>query len=160
MTTNQENHSKMLKKMHPELRDKFGNRIELNQKFHPSMTGHYMSSGRESQTPNNYTRKQEFVSLQGPVQPKPPAFFDQAYKNKKDWRKKASLSHTRPYSAYNAHDDAMSYMSHQKLKKRQDHQKKTLDPSKAMVRSRKSKTRMKKRADEEEEWERFNEQVR
>uniref|UniRef100_A0A7S3KCC6 Uncharacterized protein n=1 Tax=Euplotes crassus TaxID=5936 RepID=A0A7S3KCC6_EUPCR len=159
MTTNQDNHSKMLKKMNPELWDRFGNQIHLNQKFHPNMTGQYMYTGREAKTPNNMTRKQEYISLQGPVQPKPPAFFDQAYQGKPDWRKKASLSQTRPYSAYNAHDDAQSYMSHQKLKRKQNHQK-TLDPSKAMIRSRRLKNRSKKRQDEdEEEWERFNEKV-
>ena len=118
-----------------------------------------MYSGRESKTPNNMTKKQEYISLQGPVQPKPPAFFDQAYQGKPDWRKRASLSQTRPYSAYNAHDDAQSYMSHQKLKRRQN--QKTLDPSKAMIRSRRLKAKSKKRPDdEEEEWERFNEKVR
>jgi len=154
MTTNQENQTKMLKKMHPAMWDKFGNKLELNQKYHPSMTGKILSQGRESKTPNHYNRKKEFISLQGPVQPKPPSFFEQAYKGTEDWRKKNSFNQSRPYSAYRAHDDAKSYMNHQQMK-----QQKTLNPHYSKIKSRLLKKKEKKE-EEEEEWERFNENVR
>ena len=155
MTTNQENHTKMLQKMNPVLWDKFGNQIHLNQKFHPSMTGKFIHGQRESKTPNNYSRKKDFIMLQGPVQPKPPSFFEQAYKGREDWRK-TSVSQTRPYSAYNAHGDAQSYMSHQRLKKAKDRPQKTLDPYGAKI---KAKARNKHK-NEEDDWERFNEELR
>lgn len=46
MTTNQVNHTNMLKKMHPILFNKFGNQIHLNQKFHPAMSGKFLSEDR------------------------------------------------------------------------------------------------------------------
>ena len=147
----------MLKKMHPVLWDKFGNTLQLNQKFHPSMTGQYVSEQRESKTPNYSNKKKEIIMLQGPVQPKPPSFFEQAYKGRQDWRK-ASLSQTRPYSAYNANADAQSYMSHHKLRQKKNQQK-TLDPYGSRSRVKRTKTRG-KAWEEEDDWERFNEELR
>ena len=43
ITTNQLNHLKMLRKMHPALFAKFAGQIHLNQKFHPNMTGKFNS---------------------------------------------------------------------------------------------------------------------
>lgn len=108
-------------------------------------------------TPSNTSKGNEFVMLQGPVQPKPPSFFEQAYQGKEDYRKLArTRSANRPYSAY-YQDDAKSYMSHQKLKGVED-KKKTLDPHN-YSRTKKIKKHRPKKMDEEEEWERFNEEV-
>lgn len=157
MTTNQQNHLKMLEKMHPALFEKFGNQIRLNQKFHPNMTGKILNNlAALSQTPNGTSKLKEFIMLQTPVQPKPPSFFEQAYKGKEDQRKKQTLSQSRPFSAYKA-DDIQSYMSHHKLKQQMQKQQKTLDPH-CYSRTKKIKKRGKKQ-DEEEEWERFNENV-
>lgn len=147
----------MLQKMHPDLWKKFGNQIHLNQKFHPQMTGKFINDVRASQTPNS--RKGEIILLQGPVQPKPPAFHEQAYQGREDWRKKsASQSQARPYTAY-ANNDAQAYMSQQKLKKQQERQQKTLDPYQYRNRAMKIKKNILKK-EEDEEWERFNEQMR
>lgn len=155
MTTNQQNHLKMLEKMHPALFEKFGNQMRLNQKFHPNMTGKILNNlAALSQTPNGATKLKEFIMLQTPVQPKPPSFFEQAYQGKEDQRKKQTLSQSRPFSAYKQ-DDMQSYMSHHKLK--QQMQKKTIDPH-CFSRTKKIKKKGKKE-DEEEEWERFNENV-
>jgi hypothetical protein len=156
MTTNQASQTQMLSKMHPQLFDKFGNKIHLNQKFHPAMTGKVLN-GSHSMTPNNYSKKGEVFLLQGPIQPKARAFFEQAYQGKPDF-KRQTMSQTRPYTAYQANDDAMSYMSHQKLKQQKDKHQRTLDPRKLV--SRKKGRKQKAKQEEEEEWERFNEQVR
>lgn len=155
MTTNQINQLKMLQKMHPSLFEKFGNQMRLNQKFHPKMTGKILNDLTSfSKTPNMSTNK-EIILLQTPVQPKPPSFFEQAYLGKEDPRKRATLSQTRPFSAHKQ-DDMHTYMSHHKLKQQMEKQQKTLDPYQL---SRTKKAKKKVKNEEEEEWERFNEQV-
>ena len=59
---------------------------------------------------------------------------------------------TRPYSAYRT-DDKQGYMSHHKLKQQAEKQKQTLDPRNH------SRTKKLKKKDEEEDWERFNEDM-
>jgi hypothetical protein len=159
MTTNQMNHTKMLQKMHPHLIEKFNNYYKLNQKFHPRLTGKFLTEDliMASQTPNYNGRKSNFILLQGPVHPKPPAFFEQAYQGKEDYRKKVGKSQTRPFSAFR-NDDQNSYMSHHRLKQQLENNKKTLDPS-YRIRTRKIKKKEKKQNDEEEDWERFNEEI-
>lgn len=98
--------------------------------------------------------------LQGPVQPKPPSFFEQAYQGKEDYRKVArAKSANRPYSAYHNNDTA-SYMSHHKLKQIESNSKKTIDVhNHTHSRKQKQKAKAKPKVDDEDEWERFNEQV-
>ena len=73
--------------MHPYLFQKFAGTIQLNQKFHPNMTGKYfLNHSSASKTPMNESKK-EYMLLQTPVQPKPPSFFEQAYLGKEDPRR-------------------------------------------------------------------------
>jgi predicted transcriptional regulator len=154
VTTNQESHTLMLQKMHPELWKKFGNQLHLNQKFHPQMTGKFNNGSRVSQTPN--IEKGNITMLQGPVKPKPPPFNDQAYHNKEDWRKNSvSQSQARPYKSF-ANNDAKTYMNQPKFQK---NQQKTIDQYKHRNGTKKVKKATVKK-DEDEEWERFNENVR
>lgn len=145
----------MLQKMHPKLWEKFGNQLHLNQKFHPNMTGKFLNSQSSlTQTPN-HNGKRELIMLQTPVQPKPRAFFEQAYLGKEDFPKRQSHSQARPFSAYKA-DDKQTYMSHHKLKQQKESQQKTLDPN---YYKKSRKTAKKQAKNEEEDWERFNENV-
>jgi hypothetical protein len=154
VTTNQESHTLMLNKMHPELWKKFGNQLHLNQKFHPQMTGKSNNGSGVSQTPNSY--KGNITLLQGPVRPKPPPFNDQAYHNKEDWTKKTvSQSQGRPYKPF-ANSDAKAYMNQPKFQK---NQQKTIDQYKHRKGGKKVKKATVKK-DEDGEWERFNENVR
>jgi len=108
----------------------------------------------------NYTKPKEFMLLQTPVQPKPPSFFEQAYQGKQDPRKMArARSANRPYSAYQQ-DDKSTYMSHHKLKEQiEKQQKKTIDPYQ-LSRTRKIKKLKAKQAEGDDDWERFNEELR
>ena len=129
--------------MHPALFAKFGGNIQLSQKFHPKITGKFNTSDFEhltQMTPNNLGKGKgkEVMLLQGPVQPKPPSFFEQAYQGKEDYRKLArAKSANRPYSAYRQ-DDTQSYMSHHKLKQVEGQQRKTIDNSQ-FTRSKRSR---------------------
>jgi hypothetical protein len=143
----------MLNKMHPELWKKFGNQLHLNQKFHPQMTGKLNNGSRVSHTPN--TDKGNITLLQGPVRPKPPPFNDQAYHNKEDWRRgSVSQSQGRPYKPF-VNNDAKDYMNQPKFQK---NQQKTIDQYKHRKGAKKIKKATVKK-DEDEEWERFNENV-
>ena len=164
--------------MHPYLYAKFGGQLHLNQKFHPNMSGKFdadsigrqselgrnlffifiedHSSGNYTHTPQYNKMMKEYMMLQTPVQPKPPSFFEQAYLGKQDPRKASRpRSSSRPYSAYHQ-DDRSSYLSHHKLKKHISKQQKTIDPYHY---TRTKKTNKKKQAEDEEDWERFNEEL-
>ena len=66
-------------------------------------------------------------------------------------------SANRPYSAYQQ-DDKASYMSHHQLKKREEKNRKTIDGGN-YIRAKNKKRRTKAKNEDEEEWERFNEQL-
>lgn len=142
--------------MHPKLWEKFGNQLHLNQKFHPNMTGKFLNSQSSlTQTPNYNGKRGEVIMLQTPVQPKARAFFEQAYLGKEDFPKRQSHSQARPFSAYKANDQ-QTYMSHHMLKQQIENQQKTLDPN---YYKKSRKTAKKKAKNEEEDWERFNEEL-
>jgi len=74
--------------MHPHLFQKFAGTIHLNQKFHPNMTGKYLTDEALTlHSPMNDKNSKEFIMLQTPVQPKARPFFDQAYLGKEDFKK-------------------------------------------------------------------------
>lgn len=92
MTSNQFNQTNMLNGLHPEIFEKFAGKIQLNQKYHPKMNGSFVhTQTRMSHTPNCHTKAKEYLLLNGPSQPKPPSFFEQAYKGKEDPRKTMPL---------------------------------------------------------------------
>ena len=92
MTTKQFDQTTMLNKMHPSLFKKFAGKLKLNHKLHQTMNEKYMhNKTNTSKTPQHYAKNKEYLLLQGPMQPKPPSFFEQAYKGREDPRKALGL---------------------------------------------------------------------